>query len=285
MIMEKNYEQAVKEFIDNNNYNLSERLPYNIYRTISAGTGVPRECINYILGKTRAERGITLKIDSNIPFSNINVLGDFCLRRGLIRGSNKEGIVCKTIINQFPQLPGGGHSLLIGTPTPICVFDNSKFGNFIIIDNLQVALALNDASDHLTISVGSGVSKWKAMTKVDLWKRMMPLARANVVMEIVDKNTYARRVENLAKKAMKENTVAKIVLLTSGVWAGSKYSREKYGLDLDFKSPSRDLTSKYPNLHILAMIRTKQSVFEVVYLNNGKQRILSAQAVDILNSK
>jgi hypothetical protein len=180
---------------------------------------------------------------------------------------SKEQHACDIIMNLIDNvLPIGGMSLYIGTPTPLCVAPKTHKSNQIICDNLLIADRLNRTSEKMIIEIGSAVNENKAFKKAELWERVQYLNDVVIKVGPVIGSTFRNEVERLAKRYK----LVKVILMTSGSWTGTG---NKYNLDLNFKDPSIELCSQYPNLHIVAMV-TGYLTMKVLYIHNKRIEII-----------
>ena len=258
--MKKSLKDFVEEFIDEAGCDLKKRLPHGFVPKIARYSGESVYQIRKVIDSIKEDRGLIIK-----PFKN-TIIHDDCRTRGLMRKCpHKEQSMCEKIVRFLLNLPYGGDGMLTGTPTAMCVSDHTKY-QLLSIDNLDVATILRYTTDRLNIIVGNGFNEEKAIYKARWWKTYSTTNKADIKVEKVDRESFARRVEKMAKKC----SLCKVVLLTSGAWNGTNKTKAKYsGLDVNFRSPSEQLTRKYPGLHILAMTVKGLFKYEVRYLHNG----------------
>lgn len=270
-----------EELLNKKKYDFNCYLPYGIVPEIIKDTGESIQNIRYALKLIKKERGIILTRKKELVSGEVvkaikTPLYDYCIENKLIRSSPTETSACNTIIHALQNIvPKGGSALLIGTPTPFCASDNCK-NNMMIIDNLEVAIELiNTTSVPPTIVVGNAINPVKAQLKGDHWKSNTSTNICDIRVDRVDRNTFTRYVTLHVEKS----PLCKVVLLTSGVWNCSPGTKRKHnGLDMNYKEPSEYLTSVYPNLHILAMVRqSRRFDLDVRYLHNGSNEILKKE--------
>jgi hypothetical protein len=206
---------------------------------------------------------------------SISGIYNCCLENGLYRNSFKEGPACKIIMSILMALPLGGSGLLIGTPTALCVHSHAK-SKQLVTDNYVVAMVLKVTTlfRPLTIVIGNAVNPLKAQVKADHWKSCDMTSDSEIILDKVGRDAFSRHVSVFAEK----NDIAKVILMTSGLWNCSPRNKKKYaeyGIEPNFKDPSEYLTSVYKNLHIIALTKEGSSFdFSVRYLHNGINKII-----------
>ncbi|MDX1806861.1 MAG: hypothetical protein R3267_07535 [Paenisporosarcina sp.] len=261
--------RQVQEYVDENKINLNHRLQKGTVYRMHKALAISQSDISYALSIIRKERGQgrSRKIQKTV-FSDLQQV---CLENRLFRSSNKETPACDKMIGSLKSfIPQGGKGLLIGTPTAFCASPNEN-NSLLITDNLEVATILKFTTDEpITIVVGNSVDPEKAIIKGQHWKSNTITKDANVIVDRVSQWTYANRISEMAY----DGSLCKVILLTSGVWTDSEtaqWKRRQKGiyLDLDFKTPSINLTKRFKNLHILALVRDDLVNFGVVYVNKG----------------
>jgi len=202
-----------------------------------------------------------------------------CKGNGCERGrfSPYETAICKVIRRKLHQMPPGGHGIYTGTPTAMCVApDNSTLNNKIVMDNLGVGFALCDTTNSLDIVIGDAVDPHKAQSKINDWASIAEFANASIWRQPISGPTFYDLINRSCNS--RPGVTCKVVLLTSGTWESSWKSVNKYGFDVDFRTPSRRLTKTYPLLHILAMAQGDPSLphgFVLKYLHNGQEETFS----------
>jgi hypothetical protein len=186
---------------------------------------------------------------------------------------NQNRAASTKIINALHhKLPPGGASLLIGTPTPFAVSDNSK-NNCLLTDELEVAIALNMTTDpdiKPVIIIGDLVTPDRAYTKGQMWLHNNTTNSWPISVGPVDRNSLSRHIVRLVEK----HPLLKVVMVTSGVLDCCSHTKKKYGQDFNFRSPCEYLVSVYPNLHILTMVLVNGNQFQVRYLHNKVEETL-----------
>lgn len=219
-------------------------------------------------------------ISEEIPKQpHINIFTDFCVKWGLTRNNpNKEVVACENICKGLLDLPRGGKGIIIGTPTAFCASEN-KNNNLLLTDNLKVAHILDATTDlgiSPTIVIGNAVNPEKAELKAFHWKNNNSTASYDVIIDVVDRDSFTYYVTLYAEKF----DFCKVVLMTSGGWIGCESSKKKWGVDGNFKSPSEFLVQKFPGLHIIAMISGSGGEssghynYIVKHLHRGGSRII-----------
>lgn len=269
----KNY---VEKVINEKNYDLKEQLPVGLASDLANNLGVPCYDITYIIHHMRKRRGIRVKKHYITKKTSITDIQTHLLEKELFRNApNKEVGACETIVNALlDELPRGGVGMMIGTPTTFCASDKMN-NNMIITDNLEVAIMLKATTRFpLKIVIGNAINPEKAKLKAIHWRSNNSTNNSDIKLDRVDRNSFTRHVTALAKRY----SLCKVILMTSGVWSYCKNTQkkyEKYNIDMNYETPSKILTAKYKNLHILAMT-TEPNVlgFCVRYLHNGKNEII-----------
>lgn len=271
---EKDYKSLVKtmeEIFSENDYNVFD-LPYGVLTKMSRDLGKPPGVINYAYRRLKKENRIVTSKRSTIIRTIRTPIYNACIEQDLLRNSNQEGKPCHIISNYICNyLPRGGYGLLIGTPTAFCASKNCS-NNMIQVDNLIIAAMLEHTTIvSPTIVIGSALDAEKARKKADDWKSNNATNKCKVITDKVDRDSFSHYVTTLAGKSL----ICKVVLLTSGNWEGTT-SKSSRGLDLNFKDPSLYLTSIFPKLHILALVRDEiNRGFKAMYLNNGNCGVLT----------
>lgn len=195
----------------------------------------------------------------------------YCEKYGLFRGSQSETIACDAIVGLMRYvLPRANNSLVIGTPTPACIMSNKSNAKTIIDDNKRVVIEVKESSDNIYMVIGNAVDAEKAKAKKFLWNNEQSTRNIPITLDRVDSESFHRYVAGLASKG----GICRVILLTSGSWVGNTTTYNKYGMDLNFRSPSIHLTKLFPNLHIIAMTRAGGSFgFNIAYIEGGKEEI------------
>lgn len=193
----------------------------------------------------------------------------YCEKYEIFRGSQRETIACEAIVGLMRYvLPRANNSLVIGTPTPACIMSNKSNAKTIIDDNKRVVIEAKESSDNIYMVIGNAVDVEKAKAKKFLWNNEQSTRNIPITLDRVDSESFHRYVTGLASKS----GICRVVLLTSGSWIGDPRTCRKYGMDLNFRSPSINLTKLFPNLHIVAMARTKRNFgFDIVYVQGGRE--------------
>ena len=161
--------------------------------------------------------------------------------------------------------------MIIGTPTAFCVSLKAT-NNMLLIDNMEVATALKFTTDILpTIVIGDLIDPVKANKKAADWRSNNTTANFTIIVDGVDRNGFSYYVTNFAT----QHIISKVILMTSGVWSCCPETSKKYGgLDFNFKTPSEYLTSKFRNLHILAMVGNGPTdQFSIHHLHDGETKV------------
>lgn len=195
----------------------------------------------------------------------------------LMKSPKKWGFAVKIIIENVRKLPEEGYAVLIGTPNAIAFSNQGNSKYEIIMTEYNLAYILSLTSKELRIEIGNKVSKEKADGKADLWEHFDTFNLAKIRRRTIDKKSFMNIIDQVANKALREGTICKVVLVTSGHWNGSKNAYRKYGMDLGFKNASIKLTTLYPNLHIFSSIFINDHDFKAVYVHKGKEKTLNAK--------
>lgn len=251
-----------------------QRLPKGTIDKFSKQHGISIHHARYIFKRTRKQMGILIKKqDETLKREKENKLVIMVRSLNVIRKlPNQNRHASTTIVKGLQNLPPGGSGLFIGTPTPFAVSDNTK-NNCLLTDELEVAIALNmttSPSIKPTIIIGDLITPERAHIKGQLWLNNNSTNDWPIIVAPVDRNAYLRYIV----KMVEQHSLTKVVLMTSGIWECCKKTREKYGHDFNFKSPSEYLISVYPNLHILAMVMVNGNQFKILHLHNGTQTVL-----------
>ena len=254
---------------------MHNRLPTGTILNVAKELKTTKHHIKYAISTLKKEKGVPTNIKptinkvkrkNNNPF--YTALREHNIERTM---ANQNKVSSKKIINALQhRMPKGGSALMIGTPTPFAVSD-SKNNNMILTDELEIALAMKETTSvPLTIVLGNLISPEKTEAKAQLWMGNNSTCDCRVIIDRVDGFSFVRYVT----KMVEENPLTKVALVTSGVYEGSKYSREKYNEEFNFKTPSKYLTGIYPSLHILVMVLNDGRTFKVLHLHNGNQEFL-----------
>ena len=257
-------------------YDLTKGLPYGAVIKISKELNLPKkEVTNTILS---IRRGLSVNINrksESISKPTTNRLVKIFEKFGVERQApNQNRSSSNKIIHALEHLiPAGGAGLLIGTPTPFATSPRAN-NNLLLTDEFEIAIALKMKCQYLpTIVVGNLISPEKATIKGEFWKSNNSTCNCDVIVDLVNRDSYTRYVTQVAEK----HPLSKVVLVTSGVWKCCHRIHKKYGFNFDFQAPSKYLTSIYPNLHILAMVmgdRRRPFQFDVHYLHNGEDIVI-----------
>lgn len=264
----------IGKIVEDRNYNLTKRIPYGDIRKIADIAGCTETQARRAADYYRERKRLYIQKDQSVIKCESNILLKSLRDTDQLRPAQLEGDCIETMKKQaMDMLPRGGECLVIGTPTSLCAVKHPSYSQMLIDDESSMVHILLPTCDHLTMVIGNGVNPLKAKHKADNWVRMYTMRKSKVFLDRVDSYSYTRWVSILADK----HSILKVFLLTSGSWNGSKYSLNKYGLNVDFKSPSIYLTSVYSNLHILALKASGSHKFEVMYVHNGIEKTLSAK--------
>lgn len=279
--MKKNWAEYVEEALDRGGYDLTRNIPTDFISKMVKETGKSREQIRALINTIRKERHIHTQRLPKRPNSKHNKVIEMCQKAGLIRSSNKQGVVTRAIIKFIlNNLPLSGAALMIGTAGPFFHSKMPSMKNTIIDDEYGLAIMLRYTSDKFTIIVGNGVSKRKARIKADQWRASFILRPVDVEEDIVDRDSFSSWISRIAEK----HSVCKVVLLTSGSWTGQHSSKE-HGIDANFKSPAEYLSKTFRNLHILAIRRRAEYSFDAIYLHNGSEKIIYSEVDKVDNEE
>jgi len=275
--MEKNWAEYVEEALGKEGHDLTRNTPTDFISRMAKETGKSRIQIRELVRAIRKERHIYTQRIPKRPHSKRNKMIEVCQKAGLMRASNKQGVVTRAIIEfVLHNLPPSGGALMIGTAGPFFASDVCALKNTLVDDEFGLAIILRCTSDKFTIVVGNGVSKRKARIKADQWRASFILRPVDVEEDIVDRDSFNSWVSRMAER----HSICKVVLLTSGSWTG----RHSSGIDLGFRSPAKYLTKTFRNLHILAIRRRAEYSFDAIYLHNGSEKIIYSE-VDKVDNK
>lgn len=275
---------TVLKLLADNDIELTDEISDSVKEDLCLALNVSKTRIGNVITCLREQTGKYPRISENefveIKRPSIIPLHQICIENNFIRNSPKtERHACDVMCNAIIRtLPIGGKALLTGTPTAIAACENQETRcDTILDDNKEVAICLIRTTDEqMIISVGTGMDEEKGRRKAIDWKSFSSTRGCKVVIGIVDSESFKREVEKLAIEQKKKNSIAKVVLLTSGVWVDNLQTKTKRGkLDCNFEQPSIELTNEYDNLHILAMTREGLFKYYVRYLHNGKNIILN----------
>jgi len=265
----------VKEILEQNQYDLSGRLPRKILIDIATQLGVKKYKVAYAINQLRRESPLEFK---KAQMNTSNAFHESCKTYGFMRANKKETNACDAINDYLMHvLPAGGYGMLAGTPTPFCASLHKKNHHTIITDNLEVAIIMKKTCDQLGILIGNAVKPEKAQFKADTWVRISSMKRAEILIGPVNSESIARKVEALAKKY----PLCKVVFLTSGTWTSSRRSRRKYSFNVNFRDPLLKISARYPGLHVLAMTMSSLVHFNVQYLYKGIEQTIPQKGGDI----
>jgi len=278
------FNSSVLKLLTDNNIKLTDEIPDSVKEELCLALNVPKAKLGNGITSLREQTGKYCRISKNefveIKRASIIPLHQICIDNDFIRSSPKtERHVCDVMCNAIIRtLPFGGRALLIGTPTAVAACENQETRCDVILDdNKEVAICLIRTTDQqMIIIVGSGIDEEKARRKVRDWKSYSSTRNCKVLMGVVDSESFRREVEKLAIEQKNKNSIAKVALLTSGVWIDNPQTKKKRGkLDCNFEQPSIELTNEYDNLHILAMTREGLFKYYARYLHQGKNIILN----------
>lgn len=275
----------LNDLIKNSNVKLSDRINLNLKLQWAKSLNISELELKGIISLKRYQTGL-YPTDSKYTFVEIKrpsilPLHKICLENDFERSSPKtEKHVCNVICSfLIRRLPIGGAAMLIGTPTPIAACSNpNTFCDTILDDNKEVAICLKWTTDErLTIVVGSGEDLEKARRKTIYWKSFTSTTNCIVKMGVVDSDNYRHLISKLAEKQKEKNSIAKVVLLTSGVWVDCETTKKKRRnrLNYNFYKPSIELVKKYDNLHIIAMTRESSFKYYAKHLHRGNIEIIN----------
>ena len=274
--------ETIKDYIYGQNYDLTKRLPYGVSQTVADTLKVKvyhvRNAIhsirNSISNSPQPKNLSKIPVDTTEQSDFPNVFIEHCIENKLTRQNpNAEVIACNTMANYLVQkLPHGGGGIIFGTPTAFCASSNPN-NNMFLTDNLKVAHALDMTTDiSPTIVIGTGVNPVKAAIKAHHWKTNNTTHHFNIITDIADRDSFTYYVSKMAE----QHKLCKVIIMTSGTWACAPATQRKWKMDLNFKTPSKFLITKYPNLHILAMTTGENGSFhyQIKHLNNGKETVV-----------
>jgi len=267
-------EKRVKKLLDEMGLVLvkNKKVSSDVINELTNKLGIERKSvISKIHALRKKTAGVNTKAD-RVHKSSVTDFYKICHKYDITRKSpNKERDACNKIIKVINDLPKGGAGMLIGTPTSFCISKNTK-NKLLLTDNMEVATTMIHSTNVPTsIVVGNAINPTRAKVKATHWKSNNSTYKCSVLLDIVDQVSYTYYVTQLAET----NPLAKVILMTSGLWGFCKESQEKYeGFNFDFKTPSEYLTSKYSNLHIVAMVGgAPTESFKIHYLNNGNTTV------------
>lgn len=259
----------VKELVEQKQCDLSGRLPKSLLINIAAQLGVEKYKVSYIVNCLRKNHPLEFQKAQRQPS---NLFHDACKSYDFIRSSKQETNACDLITEYLMRfLPAGGYGLLAGTPTPFCASFHKKNHHSILTDNFEVAIIMKKTCDQLCLLIGNAVKPEKAQYKADTWMRTSSMKRAEILVGPVNSESFARKVEALAKK----HPLCKVVFLTSGAWTSSRRSRRKYSFNVNFRDSLLKISAQYPGLHIIAMTMSSIMRFDVKYVNKGIEQTIS----------
>jgi len=261
----------VEEEVDKAGYDLTQLLPSKFITEVTSAKGVPRVKAREALATVRRRRRVSVQRKPKVKRSKHNAILEACKKSGFWRQANAEGPACETmekfILNKLPK---GGHGLIIGTALPFFASNHPKGKETIYDDEYAVSQILRMTCDSMTIVIGNGVSRKKAQKKADTLDRLYTMRKARIIVDAVNRDSYSRWITKL----IEQYSICKVLLITSGSWEGSAYSYKKFGFDVNFQAPSKYLTSRYSNLHILALRMVGTYKFDVLYVHNGVERVI-----------
>jgi multimeric flavodoxin WrbA len=265
--------KRIEALIKKRGYKLNKRFPNGFRDELVKSMGYPIKTIDEILLRIRRSNKATVKKkfvevkEKNLDHPNY----EYCNKSDFIHlAPNKQSNISKTILHFMDRyLPRGGTGIVIGTPTAVCTSPGYSRNNLMMDDEKFVVGLLNLQSDICYIFEGAEVNREKAWQKCLDWKSYFTTHDAKVLVGKVDGAAFREQVEKIAEKG----GLCKVILLTSGSWNGGRSSK-KYNLDADFKTPAEYLVSKYPNLHILALVSLSPKEFRVRYLHQSINRLL-----------
>lgn len=263
--------KIVEQYLKDHNYNLTKRLKFGEKDKIAHALGIESKKVRNAIQIIKHKNGIRVQKSKSIKKPSVNNLvqkfkGFDIIRRSPNQNRISSDNILKALMNDIPK---GGAGMMIGTPTPFAISTNPK-NDLLLTDELEIAIALRLTCGVVpSIVVGNLVSPDKAKVKGLFWKNINSTNNSDITVGRVDRDSYTYHVTKMAE----EHSLAKVVLITSGVWSCSKPTQMKYGHDFNFKSPSMFLSGIYPNLHILAMVM-HGNLFKVHYVHNGKETII-----------
>jgi len=277
----KKYEAVkddLKKILDKEGIDLTKKLKWGLRKELADRLNVTDQVIGKKMEELRIKGGMEVENQKAIiPQLQDRVIQEHLLKNNLLRGSNKEVIACKKIIDIIQNtIPKGGAAMMIGTPGPFFACAKS-LSNKIVIDNLAINIHLDGTTDKpVIVIVGNAVSQQKAELKASQWKSINYPNDLDVEVDRVDRDGFTMHVTAFVEK--NKGSICKVVLLTSGIWGFSKNTKKKFNKagvhgNFNFKDPSKRLTSKYRNLHILAITMDNGVAFDVRYLHDNKEEI------------
>ena len=263
-------EETIELMLKMRHPDLTQRTPYGLCIEIAKYLNIEPAWVKEVIYKARKKQRVSIQSKDTTKRNETNLILEACKEYGFNRASKKEGPLCFAAAKYLKDiLPEGGHGILFGTPTPLCSSDHPKQNQMIIDDELLIAHMMKMVTENMTIVIGDAVNNKKAQDKVDLWSRLMTMSGSSIVQGPADRNSYSKYLT----RSIEKYHICKVVLLTSGHWTDA--AKNKYGLDLNFKSPSLFLTKVYSNLHILALTRNGVHRFELRYVHNGKENVIA----------
>lgn len=267
----------LKNILNEEGYDINKRLKRGSRIDFANRLGVDPHIIEVKLRQIRKESGSKVqKTESSTENRDVQIC---LLNLGLLRKSNLEGVACKTINHNLQhKLPWGGAGMIIGTPTALCASDGAT-NNQIMTDNPAVATVLDSTTDinnPVSIIIGNAVNPEKARLKEQHWNSINYPNDLSVKVDRVDRDGFTMYVTAFVERY--KPYPCKVILLTSGIWEFSRTTQQNFkknGIEgnFNFEDPSKYLTSKYKNLHILAMTKGPYG-FNIRYLHNGKNEIV-----------
>ena len=256
----------VKQIITKDNINLAKRFPIGLINNISKKLNIVKTDVYSFIDTIRKQNGITVNSDNQYNSfkeilegsrSSINYL---TLSDKQYRKSPwLERVSCDKLIYALTNLlPSGGAALVLGTPSPFSACPGSY--RYLCLDNLEVMSVVKLTTQVPgTIIVGNAIDEQKAFLKAYEWKSNNITYKFRVFVGLVDRHTLYHQGVLLAEKYK----LAKLILMTSGVWEDSIKTREKRKInyphlpefDFNFKDSCYRLVERFNNLHILAMVK------------------------------
>ena len=273
--------KRIHKYVQKNNISL-DLVPTQHCKIMQKRFRISRQQHRYALDELRK----SLNIKKKEPKQRIlksDAIQNCLLERGLVRGSNKQGPASKTIIHALDViLPRGGNGLLIGTPGPLFTGASQMNNNNIIVDELFIAIFLEHVTGNpIEIVIGNAHDEIKAMEKASDWKAIDMLHKdTDIKLDVVHRDSFNYYVTKFTSRY----TFTKVVLLTGGIWECNIQTARKHNLDLSYADPVRFLTSKFANLHVLALCR-KGTGFCVKYVHNGKEEVIEPPKTAYKNHK
>lgn len=256
-------------------HDLKRRLPAGLASAIAKRTEKSIANVRKTILFIRRDRCVIVQTDQTVKpdKQNNNLDGILSILEAaefFFNSPAKAAVIANTMIHiLIYDWPEGGHTIMLGTPSALGVSLHPKY-NKIVTSELEIATVAKHTSGSFTIFVGNGVNELKAKAKAYLWDLLGLTNNVDIMIENVTRDSF----NHLITKAAEKHTIVKVILLTSGSWSGSKSSLDKLGIDVNFKAPAEYLTKRYPNLYILALVRTSKYVFSVRYLHNGINKII-----------